>query len=183
MTNFLHNFWFVQSIGILAIVFSIWSWNSNIRKKILELQAVNALLLTIHYYLLGAMAGALMSAIILVRNVVYEKKTNHPWAAHKVWYYVFIFLSLAGTFYSWKGIVTLLPAIAVIIANEGLYRDKPDQIRVFILIACFLWIPYTIVVHSYSGLASNIIAALGIMIGIYRLDRKNKAEIKPTATI
>ncbi len=176
MSNFLNNFWFVQSIGILAIVFSIISWNSNIRKKILQFQAVNAFLLAVHYYLLGALAGALMSVIILARNIVFEKKTDHKWAANKAWYYVFIILSLAGTLYSWKGIVTILPAIAVIIANEGLYQDRPDKIRQYILVACLLWVPYTIVVHSYSGLASNIIAALGIIIGMYRLDRKNIAD-------
>ena len=173
MYNFLHNFWFVQGIGVLGLIFSILSWNSSTRKKILELQSVNSILFFIHYILLGAFPGAVMNLVSLARNQVFVRKDNQKWASYKAWFYVFILLSLLGLTLSWQGTISILPAVGVIIGTYGVYQENPARIRFLILIACFVWIPYTIVVKSYPGLVSQLVAISGILLGMYRHDRRN----------
>jgi hypothetical protein len=107
-----------------------------------------------------------------MRNFVFLKKDESKWANQKYWLYIFIFVSLIGLLFSWRGLVTILPAGAVIIATYGFYQEKPYKIRLYLLAASILWIPYTIVVHSYSGIIINVVSALGILSGMYRLDRK-----------
>jgi len=172
MFSVFHNFWFIQTVGVIGLIFSILSWNSSTRKKILQLQCWNSLAFLVHYFLLGALAGALMNILVLGRNFVFMKKGERTWADHIAWFYIFSLLSVVGVLLSWKGFITILPAIGIIIGTYAIYQNSPAKIRLFILIACLVWVPYTLVVKSYAGFVSQIVAIVGIIIGIYRLDRK-----------
>ena len=172
MVRLLTNFWFIQSIGIVALVFVVLAWNAKTRKKILRLQSVNLAFFIIHYILLGAYTGALMCVIVLVRNFVFIKKGEKKWASYSIWFYLFSLLSVVALTISWKGSITILPVVAVILGTYGMYKEKPADMRFYNLINCLIWIPYTIVVFSYPGLLSQIIGTIGILMGMYRHDRK-----------
>lgn len=172
MLNFLYNFWFIQALGAVALIFVILAWNAQTRKKILELQSINLALFIAHYLLLNALAGAIMCAIVLARNLVFIEKNDAKWASHPAWLYIFVALSVSGVLLSWKGLITILPAVGVVLGTYAISRNNPAEIRFFMLIACVIWIPYTIVVHSYAGLFSQIVGIIGILMGMYRHDRR-----------
>jgi hypothetical protein len=172
MQNFLSNFWFIQVIGGIALLFVFLSWNAKTRVRIFELQSINLVFFIVHYLLLGAYTGALMCVIVLARNFVFVRKGIHKWASHPTWLYIFCLLAVVALAFSWKGWISLLPVIAVIIGMYGMFKDKPDEMRFYSLWNSLIWIPYTIVVHSYSGLLSQIIGIAGVLSGMYRHDRK-----------
>jgi hypothetical protein len=172
MLAFTHNFWFIQAIGAIALVFIILGWSSKERKHILGLQIINFIFFIIHYILLGAYMGAANCGMSLLRNVVFLRKNDRAWAAHPAWFWIFSALSLTTLALFWRGWITILPAAGTILGTWAITKDRPADIRFYMLIACILWIPYTIVVHSYSGLVSQIVGVVGITLGMYRHDRK-----------
>ena len=129
-------------------------------------------LFTIHYFLLAAYAGAAMCVVTLGRNFVFIRKNEKKWASHEAWFYVFTLISAGVLVVFWKGSITILPVVGVIVGMHAISKDRPADIRFYMLIACLIWVPYTLVVHSYSGLLSQLVGIVGILMGIYRHDRK-----------
>ena len=177
MFEFLHNFWFIQSIGVVALVFVILAWNAKERKNLLYLQAVNVTLMAFQYVLLGAFTGAVVQCITISRNLVFSQKGKRAWASHTVWLYVFIALAVGVLAFFWQGWISLLPVTGIIIGTYGMFKDEPKKMRIFILITGLVWIPYNILVHSYSGLVSDIVSYTALLVGMYRLDRKQPVTV------
>jgi hypothetical protein len=167
----LHNFWLIQGIGALALVFLFFTWNAKTRKDMFFLQSINLVLFSAHYLLLAAYAGAAMCVGVLARNYVFGKKGEEAWASHVGWVYFFIAVAIASLAVFWHGWISLLPVAGTVVGTYGMWSDKPSDIRFYMLIASSIWIPYTIAVHSYSGLISQFVAIVGILIGMYRHDR------------
>jgi hypothetical protein len=172
VVTLIHNVWFVQILGAIALLFGVIAWNSDTRAKILRFQSINSALFAIHYLLLGALSGALMSVIILIRNFVFAQQKKHAWARYNAWIYFFMILSVTTVGFFWQGWPSILPVCGVIIGTYAVSRKKPKDIRYYVFITLLFWAPYTLLVHSYSGLASQIITGVGILIGMSRLDRE-----------
>lgn len=173
IVSLIYNFWFIQFLGAIALIFVFLSWNAKHRERILNLQSINLVFFAFHYLLLGAYTGALMCVVVLARNFVFVRKGKKKWASNFFWLYIFCLLSIIVLIISWKGWISTLPVIAVIIGMYGMFREKPQEIRFYNLINSLIWIPYTIFVHSYSGLLSQIVGIAGVLTGMYRHDRKN----------
>ena len=177
MFSFLENFWFIQIIGAIALVFIVLAWNAKTRRGILMLQSVSLIFFIAHYTLLSAYAGAAMSVVVLGRNLVLLQESEENWASHWTWFYFFIFISIVVLAFFWNGWMSALPVLGAIVGIYGMWKKNPADIRLYMLIASSIWIPYTIAVHSYSGLLSQIIGIAGILVGMYRHDRK---EVLPS---
>lgn len=175
--NLFHNFWFIQVIGAIALIFIVLAWNAKNRKNIFILQSVNLAFFIVHYLLLSAYAGAAMCTVVLARNFVFMHKTEKKWASHIAWLYGFIIVAIGVLIIFWNGWVTILPVLGVVISMYAMWKDKPAQMRFFMLMSCIVWIPYTLIVQSWPGLFSQIIGVIGILVGMYRLDRNNKSYL------
>ena len=103
---------------------------------------------------------------------MFIRKNEKKWASHEAWFYVFTLISAGVLVVFWKGSITILPVVGVIVGMHAISKDRPADIRFYMLIACLIWVPYTLVVHSYSGLLSQLVGIVGILMGIYRHDRK-----------
>jgi hypothetical protein len=165
-------FWFVQGIGAVGLAFIVYSYASKTRNDILRHQIAGSGIYILHFALLSAWTGALMNVIVIFRNWVFIKKDTRSWAGHPGWILFFILLSIGSLYFSWEGWISLLPVIAVILGIIGRWHDSPAVLRIYGLIGAFLWVPYTIVVHSYSGIVTQIFIIIAIIIGMIRHDRK-----------
>lgn len=172
MTSVIHNFWFIQFIGAIGIVYIVLAWNAKTRIKILRTQNIGALFFVIHFFLLGATMGALMNIVTFVRNSVFAVRDERSWAKSPLWVYFFMILGATLLAIFWQGWPSILPVLGIIFGTYALSRDNPKQIRLLLLLTSAVWIPYMIVVHSYSGLISQIITTAGLLVGVYRLDMK-----------
>jgi hypothetical protein len=174
MASLLTNFWFIQSIGVVALIFVFFAWNAKNRKTLLQLQAVNVALFIIQYALLHAYTGAIVQCITLARNIVFSKKGEKKWASSPLWTYFFMALSIVGLIIFWQGWVSLLPVVGVIVGTYGMSKDRPSDMRFYILLTTLVWTPYNLLVHSYSGFIGEVVSDIGVLVGMYRLDRKKK---------
>jgi hypothetical protein len=172
MGHLFHEFWFIQLIGAVALAFQFLAWGAVTRKKILCLQSVNLVILGIHFALLYAYVGALMNIVAFIRNLVLIRNDGKPWRSRWIWFGFFAALSLFVLVFSWQGYRSMLPVAAVIISMYALWDTRPAHMRFYMLIACFVWIPYTVIAGSYSGLVSQLVGISGILWGMYRYDRK-----------
>lgn len=172
--NFLTNFWFVQSIGGIALFFAICAWNAETRKRVLDLQTISIIFFIIHYLLLGAFTGAASNGVGAVRNLVFIQKNKKKWASSSFWMYFFMALSALVLGFFWQGWPSILPVLGIMIGTYALFRDDPKHMRFHMFLTGLVWIPYTIIVHSYSGLITQVISTIGLGVAMFRLDRVKK---------
>ena len=77
-------FWIAQGIGVIALVFSILSYQSKTRDQILLRQLLGSIVYIVHFTLLSAWTGVVMNAIVVFRNWIFRKKDTESWASTKI---------------------------------------------------------------------------------------------------
>lgn len=176
ITDFFTNFWVVQFIGVIALFFIVLAFQGKTRKFILLVQVVSAVFFIAHYFLLAATLGAILNIIVAVRNLVFYYK-KHDGADHLFWLYFFMAISVLALLLFSNSWVSIFPVLGMIVGTYALWNTKPSNIRLYFLISAICWIPYTILVHSYSGLATQIIVCVFVLFGIYRLDKHSAPRL------
>lgn len=172
-------FWIAQGIGLIALAVSFSSYQSKHRRDILFRQIIGSVVYVVHFGLLSAWTGLAMNAIVVARNWVFLKKEKAYWASHQAWMWFFMFVSVASLFFTWEGYISLLPAIAMVLGVYARWHEDEKRIRLFALFGVMLWLPYTILVHSYAGTLTQLVLAVAILYGIWKHDRpKNEALLE-----
>ena len=83
-------------------------------------------------------------------------------------------LQMIALYFTWNGVISILPIIANIAATIGGYTYNGKTIRmVGMLINSPLWIIYDIVVGSWAGILDEIVSESSMVISILRYGWKN----------
>ncbi|MEK9177304.1 MAG: YgjV family protein [Patescibacteria group bacterium] len=164
-------FWLAQAIGVAGLAAIVYSYLGTTRGQILDRQIASSALFIAHFSLLSAWTGALTHAVVIVRNWVFARRDTEAWAKHLAWVFLFCVLSIGVALFSWQGPISLFPMVSVLIGIYARWQEKASEIRVYGLIGCLLWLPYTIAVNSYAGTVSQLVIAAAILYGMFRHDR------------
>ncbi len=164
-------FWVAQGVGLVALIFSVFSYQSKTRDKLLGRQMAGAFIYMLHFALLSAWTGFAMNALVALRNWIFGKKNTHSWAGSPAWMFLFMVLAVASLFFTWEGYISLLPVIAMILGVYARWQEQVSQIRIFTLIGCILWIPYNVTVQSYTGVVIDLIVIGSVVYGMWKHDR------------
>lgn len=170
--SFLNIFWFAQLIGLVALIYQLASFYGTTRKRLLVRQIIASIFFVLHFLLLEAYIGAAANLIIIFRNFVFEEKDEkRKWASNSLWLLFFILILISISFYSWKGLISLLPILSTIMGTYARWSGHPDKIRAFSLLSTALWIPYNLFVGSIIGVITQVIIAGFIIYSIFKLDK------------
>lgn len=165
----------IQSIGFLALLFVIFSFQKNKRGTILAIMLGGLLLFVVHYSLLGAWVGALMNFIEAGVVFVAYKKEKKLWAKQKFWPYLFLIFFITAGFITSGATIDFLPILAQIFGTIAVWQKNSKAIRFIMLIPRPLWFVYNLIVGSYAGMATEIFIFLSVAIGILRFDILGKS--------
>lgn len=168
-------FYIAQLLGIIALFFLIISFQTNKKYKLLKYQIVSSLLFAIQYLCLNAITGCLMNLMTLIRNIIYKKHKND---ISIIYLFLIIFAMIVLSIFSYNGLISLLPTLAVILYSIALWQKNLTITRLVEVVSCLLFIFYNIKVSAITGLISTIIELSLALIAIYRFDVKNNKNIK-----
>lgn len=165
-----------QGIGVIAMILPYFIYTARTRKTLIALKFVSDALWGTHYFMLGALSGAVMNGINMGREVVFQCKTSHKWAQTPIWAIVFIIINLSSTLLSWQGWQSLLPAVGASISVVGLWCASPLTIRLFSLPSTACWLAYALMSGTPSGIICNVIQMIAIIVGLYRDIKERRAQ-------
>ena len=164
------NFLIAQLLGLLALVFLIYSFQNNNKKTLLKFQIISSFLYAIQYLFLGAITGFLMNIVCMIRNYIFKKyediDTSRPWLL------IFIGLMSLLTMFSYNGYISLLPFLAVFLFTISLWIGNLKYIRIFEAIGAILFIIYSIFVYAITGVFAFSFELSTVLFAIYRFDIK-----------
>ena len=172
---------FAQAVGILAMGFIIFSYQSKTHRGVLVFQLIGAVLFAANFWLLGAAMGCIMNLISAFRALVFlnqEKlRANHPaWlVGFLLTYlgsYILAFTVLGTQPTALNLIAEFLPVIGMTAATLSFRMADAKMIRKFGLISSPCWLLYNIYAFSLGAIICEVLSLSSIIIGIRRLDRK-----------
>lgn len=161
----------IHFVGVIGLIFAVFSLQINNRKKLLYMQITSNLVFIIYYYLLGAYSGCLMAAVTLVRNLVFAINKQKITTG---WFFVLLIGILGFTGLSYKTPVDLLPMMGIMVYTFSLWANKMSLIRKGYISCSFLYLIYNILVGAYMAAISSMIEIFSALISIFRYDSKNK---------
>lgn len=173
-----------QVVGIVAMIFNIFSYQCKNKRLLILMQFCGASLFCINYFLLGAYVGGMLNILSVIRAVVFlfKEKMRAEHIAWQIGFYICFFavyllsFTVFGTEKSAKNfIIELLPVLGMVVATIGYRLKNSAQIRKISIIASPLWLIYNSVVGSIGGIICESFALISIFVGILRHDIK-KAE-------
>ncbi|MBQ8345192.1 MAG: YgjV family protein [Clostridia bacterium] len=163
--------------GIGGVVANFVIYQQKSRTGCLIAKLVADCLWTLHYGCLGAMSGAAICAIGIVRETVF---LNHHrrWAKGKGWLLVFLLIGVVSAVLTWKNGFSLFPALASALSVFSFWRGNPNLTRLlsFPISGCFIL--YNLSCLSYMGLVNEAAVLLSSLIGLLCEIQERRAKPK-----
>jgi len=169
-----------QIIGGIATVFSVLSFQTKSRLRLLVVQTVGSALWSIHFIMIGEPTGSVLNLVSIVRNLVYSKKKDWRWARSCITPAVISVLSVALSFLTYKNLFSLLPMLATVLSTIAFFLDDEKTIRIICLFVSLGWIIYNINALSIPGIFTEAFNLTSIVIALIRF-RKRYAMIRAEA--
>lgn len=171
----------VQVISIIAMCFNIFSYQQKSSKAVIAFQLCGGALFAVHFFMKGAIVGAIMNCIAVVRAVLFVNKekarANHiGWLIGFILLYILVYI-LTFTLFTTpftltNAIIEILPIIGMTALTVGFRMQGAGAIRVSGLVSSPCWLVYNIVNFSLGGIICEAISLFSIGIGFLRHDRK-----------
>lgn len=115
-----------------------------------------------------------MNIICMIRNLIFNKFKNRRPPLYCL--VIIIALMISCSVFTFNGIISILPTIAVSIYSIALWIGNMKIIRVVEIISCMLFIIYDIKVLAILGLIVTIIEMISAIIALYKFDIKTKCN-------
>ena len=162
----------IQGIGFIGTILYLSAFQFKKRGAILLMQVAASLCFALHFGLLTAFSGCAMNLISACRAAIFFFREKHRWAGSVVWLPVFIVISTVLTICTWESWISLLPMIGMVSTTFAQFSKKPKVVRLLTLPNCPCWLIYNGISGSISGVITEILIAISIIVGFLRHDVK-----------
>ncbi len=169
-----------QAVGIIAMLFNIFSYQQKSAKQIIALQFFGASFFALNYLMLGAYIATMLNAVGVIRAILFLKKDKTKvdkigWVAvfgvAYVAAYVLNFTVLGKEPTARNLLVEVLPVIAMFATHLAYRYDSPKTLRGFCLISSVSWLIFNIVNFAIGAILCEVFSLISIAIATVRQDK------------
>lgn len=160
-----------QILGGIAVVLGFINYQVKSREQVLIVHTATAICFTLHYFLIGALAGAAMNFVGIIRNLVFYfvgKKGKVP----KGWAILFAIILPAMGIIGWEAWYSILAVLGLAINSYSMSFSNPNNIRKSILVSSPLVLAYDAFAFSIGGMIYESIVIVSSIIGLIRFKNK-----------
>ena len=163
-----------QVLGIIAMAFSILTFQFKDYKKLMLMQIATATFFCAHYFLIGGINGAISNVVAIIRNFLFillVGKNNTKIATACIFAVIMVGINVAF----WEGVGTILICLAMVANTASLSFRNTQRVRVVIMMACPLMLSYNIINFSIGGIINEVLVFVSSIVGFVR-HRVKKGE-------
>lgn len=161
--------------GILGIIGAIWVFQQKERSKLLFFKLLTDCCWCAHYICLGAISGAGICIIAILRSIIFLQRGRHKWAESKFWLFFFLGCCILCAILTWKNALTLLTAAVSIGSVISFWIGRPSLSRKMSIPIASCSLVYDIFNGSIEGILNESFVIISSIVGYFRLDRKKNA--------
>lgn len=150
--------WF---FGMLVMLIAYLQKNDVTVKKLMVL---SVFFWGAHYFLMGLFTGFVITMIWFLRLWLSVKYKKNKYALIFV-----ISLSLTSSYFTYNGIMSLLPVIASMTGAYAYFYLEKIKLRLMMTFNSSMWLIYNFVVGSFSGMINEALVQVVLIVTIYRM--------------
>ena len=156
-----------HALGFISVGLFFYSYQRTQKRKIMLIQTVATALSCVQYLLIGAFSGFALNIVCIIRNFAfyYRDKNKNTDLATPI---LFAVCMAVVSVFSWEGIHSLLITLGLVVNTVCMGVFDARNFRKTILISSSLILIYNIFAFSYSGILSESISLISVIIGIIR---------------
>ncbi len=156
-----------HALGFISVGLFFYSYQRTQKSKIMIIQTVATALSVVQYLLIGALSGFALNIVCIIRNFIffYREKNHRTDMASPI--ILAVCMAIVSIF-SWEGIHSLLITLGLVVNTICMGVFDAKNFRKTILISSSLILIYNIFALSYSGILSESISLVSVVIGILR---------------
>ena len=162
-----------QIFGIIAIILGFISYQVKTQKQILFMQSSVAVVFCVHYFLIGAYSGMAMNAVNIIRNVIYNYRTDKGIKSPLI-PILFVIIQASICALTWEAWYSVFVLIGICVNTYCMSLENPQSVRGSILVTSPFVLAYDILAHSFGGSIYESVAFISAFIGILRNLKNNK---------
>ena len=161
-----------QTVGLIALVIGLSSFSQKDDQRLKYMHSVYALIMGMHFFLLGSYPGAIIGLIACVRSWVASRTRSWQWMLF------FMVITLVLTVPNITAWVFALPLLGGLLGTWAFFRESGLRMRVLMLIGTLCWLVHDIVLRSIGGTLIEISFLIMNLLTMFRLWQARKL---PTA--
>lgn len=165
-----------EALGFLAIVINFIAYRQERVNHYRLISGVALLLLSSHFFMIGAMAAGIACGLSVIRNLI----AMHTQAVGVAVFFVLLHLGFLAYEWWWlehNWIIFIAYISSIIFTIGSVVLQSATRIRQWFILAEGLGLLYSILVGSISGTVFNSVNLCSIFVKLYqeRCYQKNKA--------
>ena len=170
-----------HAIGFISVALFFYSYQRTQKSEIMIIQTIATALSCVQYLLIGATSGFVLNIVCIIRNFAffYREKKNKTDLMTPV---IFAVIIAGASCFSWEGIHSLLITLGLVVNTICMGICDARSFRKTILISSTLILAYNFFALSYSGMLSESISLVSVVIGIIRYRNIKPVSIVRTTT-
>ncbi|MBR4858105.1 MAG: YgjV family protein [Clostridia bacterium] len=161
-----------QLIGFVAAALLLLSFQQRTHRRIVVMQACSGFLFAVQYFLLGAYEGMIGNVVGFTRSIAYSFRGRSKAVDHIACPVVFAILAGLGGIATYTSPASLLPMAAMMISSFVIWSPKTQQLRALTMPTSAMWLVYNVICSSYSGIVTEVLNLISIVIGLIRFRKK-----------
>lgn len=165
-----------QLIGLIIVILSLIGFQQKNGEKFLFYQIIISILYVLQYLLLGAITGAVICTIAIIRCIVFWKYKKENKKTPIYYLIIFILLSILSSIITSTSIFDYILTLGTIIFTYALWQDNMKIMRAGSIICVLSYIVYNLIFKAYTAIILDAIDFFNLSIAIYKNDIK-KQEI------
>src|SRR6185369_6986811 len=168
---------FVQSIAIVAVIIFALSFHAKTRNKILVVNTASLFVWCLHFLLLHAWTGAMLSGLNFLISNFLIFKDQKSWIADKKFLFASMGLLVVGMIITWQGFFSIFALAGIASVVLAKWHDSTKTIRLLTILSSFFWITYDYFAGSSGGIIAETIIVLSILWSLYSNRQKQPVNI------
>lgn len=166
-----------QIIGLAGVTCFVLSYQIKSNKGLYIIQTIGNALFATQFLMIGALTGSINVFVLVIRNLMLSMYNESAFVRWAGWKWIFSAVSVLIMIFTKKGWYDLIPCVATIGGNFGMWSNNAQTIRLTNLVCISPgWLIYDIIVGSWSGILNEVIALTSIIVSIVRFGWKAMGE-------
>ena len=162
-------------IGLLGIAANCIIYQQKNGKNLLLYKLISDVLWLFHYLFLKAYSGSAIALIGVFREFVFYKE-NQKGRKSIFWLLFFISVTFFSAIFTWKGLISIFPAIASVISIISFWKASPVLSRILAFPVSILMLTYDLNCASYVGIANEVLTIMATTFAIIYTIKKRKVD-------
>lgn len=162
-----------QILGMIAIILGFISYQLKTQRQLLFMQTAVAVTFCIHFFLIGAYSGMAMNVVGIVRNLVYNKRSQKG-SQTKLIPIIFVLIQCVMCLITWEAWYSVFVLFGLAINTYCMSFSNLQSLRKSIFITSPMVLTYDLFAGSIGGAIYESIVIVSSLVGVLR--NKNKTR-------